>query len=68
MHVRYLIVIALLLLSCSLAAAESYDVSDVIISGNDRVSIASVRSVIKILPGQSVTSDIPHTSFYYEPC
>ena len=57
MHVRYLIVIALLLLSCSLAAAESYDVSDVIISGNDRVSIASVRSVIKILPGQSVTSD-----------
>lgn len=57
MHVRYLIVIVLLLLTTSLAVAENFDVSDVVISGNDRVSIASVRSVIKILPGQSVTGE-----------
>lgn len=57
MYVRFFIVVFLLLLTTSLALAENFEIADVVISGNDRVSVASVRSVLKILPGQSASAE-----------
>ncbi|HEX9779511.1 MAG TPA: POTRA domain-containing protein, partial [Geopsychrobacteraceae bacterium] len=57
MYFRCLFVVFLLLLMTGLAAAANYQIADVVIAGTDRVSNASIRSVLNIVPGQIVTSE-----------
>ena len=58
MYFRCLFVVfLLLLLMTGLAAAANYQIADVVIAGTDRVSNASIRSVLNIVPGQIVTSE-----------
>ncbi|HKJ05362.1 MAG TPA: outer membrane protein assembly factor BamA [Geopsychrobacteraceae bacterium] len=57
MSVRGLIVLLLLLTLSGLASAETYEIDDVVVSGNDRVSIISIKSVLKIQPGQTVSDE-----------
>ncbi|MDT8419572.1 MAG: outer membrane protein assembly factor BamA [Desulfuromonadales bacterium] len=57
MYFRFLMVACLLLCGAGLAAAQSYTVVDVEVAGNDRVSIASIRAVLDIVPGQTVTAE-----------
>ncbi|PLX95457.1 MAG: hypothetical protein C0619_01410, partial [Desulfuromonas sp.] len=56
MYVRFLMVVCLLLFWVGLAAAQNYTVMDVMVAGNDRVSIASIKAVLDIVPGQTVTA------------
>jgi outer membrane protein insertion porin family len=57
MYFRCLFVVFLLLVMTGLAAAANYQIADVVIAGTDRVSNASIRSVLNIVPGQTVTSE-----------
>ena len=57
MYFRCLFVVFLLLVMTGLAAAANYQIADVVIAGTDRVSNASIRSVLNIVPGQIVTSE-----------
>lgn len=58
MFFRFSIAVVLLLaLMAGQAVAEDFEIADIVVSGNDRVSIASIWSVLTIVPGQTVTDE-----------
>lgn len=57
MFVRLILFLCLWLVLIGSAFAESFKLTDIVISGNSRVSISSIKSVLKIVPGQEVTAE-----------